>query len=312
MAKRGQNEGSIYQRADGRWVACMNLGWLNGKRARKNFYGRTRREVQGKLTEVLRDRQLGLPIAMEKQTVQRYLTRWLEDIVKRKNRPATYRSYEQLVRLHILPTIGEVLLTKVTTQQVRAMLNAKQDAGLSSRTVQYLHAVLRKALNVARKDQAVARNVAALVDPLRVAAKEVQPLTTSEARAFLKAIQTDRLEALFTVAISLGLRQGEALALRWRDIDLEAGRPRVQYAIQRFRPSRKPTNGGPERNVSSDPESPVEIHLVEPKTRRSRRTIDLPSVTRAALSAHRNRQVAERKLCGSVWLTPKVHLKTEW
>jgi len=241
------------------------------------------------------------------QAHKQYLTRWLEDIVKRKNRPATYRSYEQLVRLHILPAIGEVLLTKVTTQQVRAMLNAKQDAGLSSRTVQYLHAVLRKALNVAWKDQAVARNVAALVDPPRVAAKEVQPLTTNEARAFLKAIQTDRLEALFTVAISLGLRQGEALALRWRDIDLESGTLRVQYAIQRFRPKRKPTNGGPEQNVSSEPESPVEIHLVEPKTRRSRRTIDLPAVARAALSAHRNRQVAERKLCGSDWLTPKVH-----
>ena len=305
MAKRGQNEGSIYQRTDGRWVACINLGWLNGKRGRKHFYGRTRRDVQGKLTEALRNQQLGLPIPMEKQTIKQYLTRWLEDVVRRKNRPATYRSYEQLVRVHIVPAIGDVVLTKVTTQQVRAMLNEKQDSGLSSRTVQYLHAILRKALNVAWKDQAVARNVAALVDPPRVAAKEVQPLATNQARAFLKAVQTERLEALFTVAISLGLRQGEALALRWRDVDLELGTLRVRYALQRLKTKRQTTNSSP--NETSDSESPVEIHLVEPKTKRSRRTIDLPGVTRTALSAHRTRQAAERELCGSGWVTPKVH-----
>ncbi|HTR36561.1 MAG TPA: tyrosine-type recombinase/integrase [Bryobacteraceae bacterium] len=307
MAKRGQNEGSIYQRTDGRWVACINLGWLNGRRTRKHFYGRTRREVQGKLTEALRDQQLGLPVLMEKQTVSQYLSRWLEDVVRRKNRPSTYRSYEQLVRVHIGPAIGSVLLTKVTTQQVRAMLNEKHDSGLSSRTVQYLHAILRKALNVAWKDQVVARNVAALVDPPRVAAKEVQPFTTHQARAFLKAVQTDRLEALFTVAISLGLRQGEALALRWRDIDLEAGTLRVRYALQRLKSKWKVADGRRDLKEISEPDPPVEIHLVEPKTKRSRRTIDLPAVTRTALSAHRSRQAIERNLCGSSWVTPKVH-----
>jgi integrase len=307
MAKRGQNEGSIYQRTDGRWVACINLGWLNGRRSRKHFYGRTRREVQGKLTEALRDHQLGLPVQMEKQTVKQYLTRWLEDIVRRKNRPATYRSYEQLVRVHIVPAVGDVLLTKVTTQQVRAMLNEKQDSGLSSRTVQYLHAILRKALNVAWKDQVVARNVAALIDPPRVAAKEVQPLTTNEARAFLKAVETDRLEALFTVAISLGLRQGEALALRWRDINLEVGTLRVRYALQRLKTKRRATDGHADTKETSEPDSPAEIHLVEPKTKRSRRTIDLPGVTRTALSAHQSKQAAERKLCGFNWVIPKVH-----
>jgi integrase len=243
---------------------------------------------------------LGLPIVLEKQTVRQYLTRWLEDVVKRKNRPSTYRSYEQLVRVHISPTPGEVPLAKLTTQQVRAMLNERQDSGLSSRTVQYLHAILRKAMNVALKDQAVLRNVAALVDPPRVAAKEVRPLTTNEARAFLEAIRTDRLEALFTVAISLGLRQGEALALRWRDIELETGTLRVRYALQRFKPKKN-------ANAVQETEDPTEIHLMEPKTKRSRRTINLPNVTRAALVAHRSRQAEERKHCGAAWATPKVY-----
>lgn len=215
MSKRGQNVGSIYQRNDGRWCATVNLGWVNGKRLRKSYYGETRKEVQDKLTTALSDIQKGLPVASVKQTLSKHLAWWLSEVVKRKNRPSTYRSYLQLVRLHIEPALGNVALAKLTTQQVRTFLNERQDSGLSSRTVQYLHAVLRKSLNVAVKDQALIRNVAALADPPQVMAKEVQPLVPDEARKFLKAIEGDRLEAQFTVAVSLGLRQGEALALRW-------------------------------------------------------------------------------------------------
>src|SRR5579871_4636050 len=104
MAKRGNDEGTIYQRKDGRWVGCINLGWTGGRRIRKSFYGGTRRDVQEKLTEALRSLQLGLPVAFKKQTLATFLSQWLEDVVKRKNRPATYRGYEQLVRVHIVPT----------------------------------------------------------------------------------------------------------------------------------------------------------------------------------------------------------------
>ena len=181
MSKRGQNEGSIYQRNDGRWCATVNLGWVNGKRLRKSYYGGTRKEVQDELSKTLSDIQKGLPVVSAKQTLGKHLSWWLDEVVKRKNRPSTYRSYEQLVRLHIDPALGNTALSKLTTQQVRTFLNEKQDSGLSSRTVQYLHAVLRKSLNVALKDQTVIRNVAALVDPPRVMAKEVQPLIPDEA-----------------------------------------------------------------------------------------------------------------------------------
>jgi integrase len=137
-----------------------------------------------------------------------------------------------------------------------------------------------------------------LASPL---AKEVQPLTPDEARHFLEVIQGDRLEALFTVAISLGLRQGEALALRWRDVDLEAGTLRVRYALQRFSPRKK------ESKPTAEPKPPAELHLVEPKTKRSRRTIDLPQVTLSALASHQMRQTEERRLAGSRWTAPMVH-----
>ncbi len=291
MSKRGQNEGSIFQRKDGRWAAQLNLGWQNGKRVRKFFYGATRKQVQEQLTKALSDLQKGLPVVGDKQTVAGHLAWWLEEVVRRTNRPSTYRSYEQLVRVHIEPAIGNVGLSKLTPQQVRAFLNAKQDSGLSSRTVQYLHAVLRKALNVALKDQQIVRNVASLVDPPRLAAKEVQPLTPDEARRFLAAIQGDKFEALLTVAVSLGLRQGEALALRWDDVNLEVGKLRIRYALQRFKPR------GEQR---------LEIHLVEPKTKKSRRIIDLPEVTLRALVAHRLRQEQDRLLAGSRWTAPQV------
>ena len=202
--------------------------------------------------------------------------------------------------MHIEPALGTIALSKITTQQIRTFLNEKLDSGLSSRTVQYVHAVLRKSLNVALKDQTVIRNVAALVDPPRVLAKEVQPLIPDEARRFLKAVEGDRLEALFTVAVSLGLRQGEALALRWQDVNLETGKLRVRYALQRYTPPKEDTPEG-------EPKKPTEVHLVEPKTKKGRRTIDLPQVTRSALAAHRMRSTEERRLAGSSWKIPMVH-----
>jgi integrase len=260
MARRGQNEGTIFLRRDGRWVALLNQGWRNGKRVRKSFYGQTRKEVQEELTKALSDIQKGLPVVTKEQTVSDYLDWWLPEVAQRTTRPSTYASYSQIVRLYLRrkapaewqpdaaaraayerrkkagklkpdeaePTartqrsaIGHVKLSRLTAQDVRSLLNEMHDFGLSARTVQYTHAILRSALEVALRHDMVTRNVAALVQPPRAMAKEVQPLTPDETRRFLKAIAGDRLHALFTVAVALGLRQGEALALRWRDLDLD-------------------------------------------------------------------------------------------
>ncbi len=287
MAKRGQNEGSIYQRKDGRWVALINVGWVNGKRLRKSFYAATRKEVHEQLTKAVSDIQKGLRIMGEKQTVGDYLAWWLENVTRSTVRPATWASYEELVRIHLRPAFEKVPLSKLTPQHVRSFLNERLATGLSTRRVQYIHAILRAALNTAVKDQLLVRNAAAIVKPPRVIEKEVQPLTQEEARRFLKSIQGNRLEALFTVAISIGLRQGEALGLRWSDVDFEAGTLRIRYALQRLK----------ERKASG-------FHLVEPKTKQSRRTIAIPKLTVSALAAHKAQQAQERQLAGSAWHTP--------
>jgi integrase len=296
MARRGNSVGSIFQRKDGRWVAQVNLGWVNGKRARKYLYALTRKEVQEQLTQALSDIQKGLPLVAEKQSVGDYLAWWLEHIARSTVRPATWASYEELVRLHLRPAFGKVFLPKLTPQHVRELLAKKLAGGLSSRRVQYLHAVLRAALNAAMKDQLIQRNVAALVKPPRVVGKEVQPLTTQETRRFLQSLQGNRLEALFTVAVSLGLRQGEALGLRWRDVDFETGTLRIRYALQRLR-----TRKDPGKSTVGETAG---FHLVEPKTKHSRRSIAIPKLTLSALAEHKRCQAEERSLAGSAWRQP--------
>ena len=278
--KRGQNEGSVYQRKDGRWTAAISLGYQNGKLKRKNFYGKTREDVQKKLTKALHDHEQGLPIAMARQTVQQFLSLWLTDRVRQRVRSSTYVSYDQQVRVHIAPALGHMELSKLAPQHIQNYINARREAGLSAKTVKYHLSVLRMALSQALKWGLVARNVAALVDPPRTQRFEVQPITPERARALLDAIKGNRMEALFSVALSLGLRRGEALALRWQDIDFKARTLRVSGSLQRL-------NG--------------KLEISEPKTKTSRRVLDLPDSLINRLREHRTRQLEEKLLAGSRW-----------
>jgi len=279
--KRGQNEGSIYQRQDGRWVSVLNLGWKNGKRDRRYYYGTTRREVQEKLTAALRDRQQGLPVPAEGLRVGTFLDRWLSDIVAPARQPSTYQQYASVVRLYLTPSLGRHSLAKLGPEHVQAMMRAQLAAGLSPRTVQGIRGTLRTALTSAMKWGLVARNVATLVDPPPSAHVERQTLTPTEARRLLDAAKGDRFEALYSVALALGLRQGEALGLHWSDIDFDGRTLRVRSALYR--------------------QKGRGLVLKEPKTSASRRTINLPEATVVALRAHRARQLQDRLLAGAEW-----------
>ncbi len=278
MSKRGQNEGTIYKRADGRWEGALTLPGTGGKR--KRVYGKTQREVREQLTALRRDLDQGMPVVTERQTVGQFLDRWLVDVVKPHKSPKTAVSYAQVTRLYLAPTLGQHLLTKLEPRHVQAMMNGMVERGLAPRTVQYARAILRKALNQALKWGYVARNVATLVDPPKVKRHEITPLDASHAGRFLDAARNDRLRALFTVGVALGLRQGELLGLRWEDVDFATGTLTVRKQLQRI-------DGKPQ--------------LVDLKTERSRRTLPLPAVTASALRAHRARQVQDRLLAGSRW-----------
>jgi integrase len=307
MSKRANSEGSIYQRSDGRWVGSISLGFRNGKPLRKSYYGKTRKEVHDKLTRALRDHQQGLPVATdERQTLGQYLTYWLNEVVKSSVSAKTYRSYEQVVRVHLMPELGKVQLTKLSRQNIQTFLNTKQKCLvlnqkspepiieaetsdeatdpqkegqqgklLSATTVRYMRVILRIALNQALRDGLLAQNVAALVKGPRAVRHEISPLSPEQMKKLLTAAKGSRDEAIYTVAVALGLRQGEILALKWDDVDFKAKTLTVRRTVQR-----------------------VEGKLVfsDPKTEKSRRTLPLPEVLAEALKQHHQLQKAERLL----------------
>jgi len=279
--KRGQGEGSIYKREDGLWVAAVNLGYQGGKLKRKVYYGKTRSEVSEKLTAVLNDLQRGIPLVTERQTVKQFLKCWLADTVKPNVRPSTYISYEQQVRVHIAPGLGHTQLEKLSPQHIQTYINDRLKADLSPKTVKYHLSILRMALGQALRWNLVSRNVAMLVDPPRIEKYEIQPITPEQARVFLLAIQGHRMEALFTVALSLGLRRGEALGLRWQDIDFGGRTLRINASLQRIQ---------------------GKLVLCEPKTKTSRRVLNMPESLVAKLREHRTRQLEEKLLAGSNWV----------
>lgn len=280
MARRGANEGTIRERKDGRWEARVILTRPDGRRARRSLLGRTRGEVRDKLMAALRAEASGLPLPAERMTVGAFLDRWLRDSAKPSVRPRTYVSYASVVRVHLAPGLGQLPLARLSPQQVQAFLNAKSASGLSPRTVGYLRAVLRQALGQAERWGMVTRNVARLAEPPRISRREVRPFSPEEARRFIEVIRGDRLEALYLVALAVGLRQGEILGLAWSDVDFEASTLTVRNALQRI-------DGA--------------LVLVEPKSATSRRVVALPTVAVDALRVHRLRQRTERLLAGSRW-----------
>jgi len=279
-SRRGNAEGSVYKRQDGRWTASISLGHAGGKRRRKEIHGKTRREVAEKLAAALRARQQGLPIVGERLTLAAFLTRWLEDSARPTLRPRTFASYKMIVNYHLSPALGRVALARLTPDAVQRYLNEKRAAGLSARSVQYHHAVLRRALNQAERWGLVPRNVARLVSPPRVEHPEPQPLTPEQARAFLAAVSEDRLAPLYALALGLGARQGELLGLTWADVDLVGHTLAIRRTLQRY-------DGG--------------WHLDPPKTERSRRSIALPATLVEMLRVHRSRQLEERLRAGPAW-----------
>ncbi len=273
--KRGNNEGSISKRSDGRWMARVTLP--SGER--KALYGKTRQEASRKLASALRDKDKGLPIVGEKQTVGQYLVEWLQTI-KPTLRESAWLRYEELSRLHIIPALGTAVLSRLTAQQLNALYAAKLKEGLSPSTVNYIHRTLHKALGDAMRADLVQRNIADLDTPPRNAERAMEVFNADQARAFLDAIRGDRLEALYILAITTAIREGELLALRWQDLDLDGGFVQVRSS-QRKMKGRFVVNS--------------------PKTARGRRKVALTDTAVHALRDHHERQGAERSATMGAW-----------
>ena len=223
---RKPGEGTIFQhRALGRWCAQVTLD--GGKR--KTIYGASAREVREKLTALTRDRDRGIVIAEGGRTVAQWLAEWLDMMRPPRVNMATWISYETRVRIHIIPGLGRYKLDKLSPHQVQQFYRAKlAKGGISSTTVRRIHDVLHNALDDAMRLELVARNVSELVDAPREAAHEGAHYSVEQLATLLQAIDGHRLEALIILAITTGMREGELLALQWRDVDMTCGAMQIR------------------------------------------------------------------------------------
>jgi len=280
--RRANGRSSIFLGSDGRWHGYVSMGVKdNGKPDRRHVQAATQKDVTAKVRELERKRDAGsVTDAGKTPTVGDWLTFWLDNIAARKVRASTLQGYRSKIDTHLIPGLGAHRLDRLLPEHVERFYT-RCSADLSPATVLQLHRILSRSLKVAHQRGRVARNVCDLVDAPSVTREEVQPLTQADARAILAAASTERNAARWSVALALGLRQGEALGLLWEHVDLSAGVIRIRWQLQRL------TGQG--------------LVLVEPKSRASRRTVVLPTQLADALRAHRATQDAERAAAGELW-----------
>jgi integrase len=276
--KRGNGEGSITKRKDGRWMARYTVHTAKGLK-RRVLYARTRKEAADKLAKALSDGAAGIVYDDEGMTVGEYLDRWLRDVVRGSVRESTFDRDSYLVNNHLKPALGRRKLKRLSPADVQALYRHMLDAGLSPSTVNKAHTILHKALRQAVRWSLVARNVTEAVKAPRPSSEEMRPLSAEEARGLLEAARGDRLEALYVLAVTTGMRRGELLGLKWADVDLEGGAVSVRRTLTR-------TDNG------------KRVALGEPKTKKSRRTVRLTPEAVRVLREYLARQLGEIEVLG--------------
>lgn len=288
MAKKGGKKGlgSVYFRKDRRrWVAELDLGVDEaGERQVWRWYSpdespESYAEAKNQLAQAVYERSRGMPLVVDRQTLADYLDYWLENQIKPNRTDSTHGGYETTIRLHIKPAIGKVPLAQLSPQHILRLLNRQRESGLGARARELTYVVLHAALGKAVEWSLISRNPADGVEKPAAKARERRTLTPEQAIAFLRSIEGDRLRALYAVTMALGLRQGEALGVRWEDVDLDHLVLRSNVQLQR-------TDG--------------KYELRAHKTVRSKRTLPLPPFVAEYLREHQARMEAERQ-AASEW-----------
>lgn len=282
--RRGAGEHSIFKRADGTWVAAMDIApGPNGKRRRIVRKAKTKTKALAELKRAEQQHQESGFVPNQRLTVANYLEFWIAEILPGTVKESTATGYAWIIRSYVTPHIGARVLAKLDPADVQTLLRALEDEGKSVRTRRQVRAVLRSALTRAVRFGYVSRNVAALVDAPRIdeETRRDDTLSTIEIRQLLEVLEDDRLCALADVALRLGLRKGELLALKWSDVDLSRATLRVAGTLKR-------RDGGG-------------LYVDRPKSAAGNRLIPLSSQLVARLKQHKKQQSAERLAVGAMW-----------
>jgi integrase len=273
--------GSIRPRGDG-YEICVSAGVdpVTGKRKRIYRWARGKREAERVLTDLLKAVDSGSFADPGRLTVANYLRdHWLPHISTRV-RPRTALRYSQLLERHVVPVVGSVKMAKLRPAHVQQVVDQATASGLAPRTVAGVYRTLHGALSQAVRWQLLAVNASTAVRPPRTERPELHSPDAAKVTKVLDAARGTRLYVPLALAASTGVRRGELLALRWRDVDLEAGSLRIVASLQ---------------SVGAN------LDFLPPKTDRARRTVGLPPAAVTLLRRHRKEQAERRLLLGEAW-----------
>ena len=291
--RRGRGEGSVFQRADARWVGRISLGYGDdGRRKTHTVYGKTKTDVKNKLTELQHEKASGTLVTdVTTMTVAEYLDAWLRDHVQPNQSASTHKIYEQSVRLHLKPQIGGVRLKNLSPIHVQAMLACLQRSGVSDAGSKRCFSALKVALNTAVGLKLIPHNPCQAVKAPRPKRRDIEPLTPEQTQDVFRAAESRRLGAAVSLAVMTGMRRGEILALRWSDMNLNECVLTVRHTLEEIK-------GG-------------EPRLKEPKTACGRRAIMLPQAAVLLLGRHKDRMAAEG-FDGVAWVFPNTLGNLMW
>lgn len=283
MAKKAaKGGGTIRQRPGGRWEARYTVGRDpgTGKQIQRSVYGATQGEVRKKLAQITATLDAGTYKEPCRLTVGQWLDTWADTYLVGV-KPRTVEAYRGHIKVNISPALGAVKLEALTAPMIQSFYNGlsagrEGKSGLSPKSVKNIHGVLHKALQQAVAVGYLRFNPADACKLPKVDRKEIHPLDEVESRAFLGAIQGHRFEALFSVALFTGMRQGELLGLPWEAVDLGKGTVIVKQQLQK--------DGSLASTKNSKP-----------------RTITPAPFVMATLKRHRGEQAAARLKAGELW-----------
>lgn len=227
--QRMNGEGSLYQRANGRWIGAVTLGFNeNGKPDRRTVSAKTKTEAREKLKDLQDKLDGGYKPPVREETLAQLFERWDRDILSTQVQSDARDNYMTIANCHIIPILGKRKVSAVTVADVQHLTASKLRGGpdneprpLSVSTVRRIRSVLAQALNVCLIEGSLMRNVAGLTSAPKAVQTEGRTLTATEAKRFLKALEGNRLGLLFVVMLATGLRRGEALGLHWEDVDFK-------------------------------------------------------------------------------------------
>lgn len=304
-----QTTSTLYRGADGHWHARVTMGRRpDGTTERKHVQRRSKAELRDAVRDLERRRDAGTYVwTQDDVTLGQWLEHWLESVLPMTARWKTLSTYRSQMRVHVIPALGPWRLSELRPEHLEEHYRRMHTEGHSTHVIRAVHRVLRSSLNEAVRRRRLVTNPALVARPPRAEDVEVEPLSIEESRRVLTAAQAGLHPARWSIALSLGLRQGEALGLLWSDVDLEDGVLRVRRSVQRhtWEHGCPTVDGAPScgrtRGAECDHRTGGGLLLVEPKTKASKRTIVLPQPLVEELRVHRAGVNRRRLAAGGAW-----------